>query len=330
LSAATTSAATRPWTFISSRNATRCWAARSGDRPVGEAEVLELPVEVDVGVAAAGEVAEEAVRAAAEPAARVAEREAGDQGPEPGLPQPGERGVDHGLGLGELRAMAQARGDQLIEGAFLADQAEYALRRLDRRDHDAGVEPEPAHRVGGIDLELAHGLLDVLALAFLLGQAAAIVGLKAGPGAGVGRHELGERTDIGRGLPGDGQVPRGPLQVQVRLGHAQEGVVRRRPDAGPAGGHKLPRGQRLEDGVREPEDRGQPADLRRADGGDRPADARTGRGRAAQEQRALADRADRPLHMAWALQGVSPDVLCGRLPPSQHPVAEPFIESKQL
>ena len=43
-------------------------AALAGDRAVGEAQVLELPVEVDVGVAAGVEVAEEAVRAAAEPA----------------------------------------------------------------------------------------------------------------------------------------------------------------------------------------------------------------------------------------------------------------------
>ena len=49
--------------------------------------------------------------------------------------------------------------------------------------------------------------------------------------------------------------------------------------AGPAGVDDLPGGERLEDGVGEPEDRGQPRDLGGAAGRDRAGDARTGGGR---------------------------------------------------
>ena len=62
-SARTTSEATRSWTFISSRFAVPLLGGPLlGDGPVGEAQVLDLPVEVHVGVAPAVEVAEEAVR----------------------------------------------------------------------------------------------------------------------------------------------------------------------------------------------------------------------------------------------------------------------------
>ena len=60
--------------------------------------------------------------------------------------------------------------------------------------------------------------------------------------------------------------------------------------AGPAGVDDLARGQRLEDGVGEPQDRGQARDLRRAARGDRAADARARRGGRPEEERALADR----------------------------------------
>ena len=91
--------------------------AAARDRAVGEAEVLELPVEADGRVAARAEIAEEAVLAPAEPAARVAEGQAGDQGAEPRLLQPQQGGLDQLLRRGQLGTLLQALDDQVVERA---------------------------------------------------------------------------------------------------------------------------------------------------------------------------------------------------------------------
>ena len=132
------------------------------------------------------------------------------------------------------------------------------LGRLDRGDHDPRVEPDPADQLGRGDLQLADGGLDVPALAVALGQDPAVVGLQARPGPGVGGGQLGQGLGVGGGLAGDRQRPGGLLEVEVRLGHAEQGVVGRGPDPGLPGGDDPPGGQRLEDRVGDPQDRVRP------------------------------------------------------------------------
>ena len=238
-SARTTSEATRSCTFISCRVAAAALrGARPGDGAVGEAEVLELPVEVDVGVAPGVEVAEEVVPAAAEPAARVAEGEARDERPEPRLLQADERRLDEGLGLGQLGAVPQAGHDQVVDRAAVADQADHRLGGLDRGDDDVRVEPDPADELGRGVFQLADGLLDVPALAVALGEAPAVVGLEPRAAPGVGGGQVRQGLGVGGGLAGDGQPAGGLLEVEVRLGHAEQGVVRGDLDAGPPGGDR--------------------------------------------------------------------------------------------
>src|SRR5207249_1256402 len=106
--------------------------ALAADSPISEAEVLELPVEVHVGVAPAVEVSEERVRPAAEPAARVAKGQARDEWPHPGLLESDERRLDESLGLGQLRPVSQRERDEFLERAVIRHQAEDRLGRLDR------------------------------------------------------------------------------------------------------------------------------------------------------------------------------------------------------
>ena len=67
-------------------------AAHDGE--VGEAEVLEFPEKADLGVAPSSEVAEERIRAAAQPAPRVGEEHARDERAKPRLLPPDEGRLD--------------------------------------------------------------------------------------------------------------------------------------------------------------------------------------------------------------------------------------------
>ena len=192
--------------------------------------------------------------------------------------------------------LLQAGGDQVVERAVVGDQADHRLGRLDRGDHDPGVEPDPADQLGRGDLQLADGRLDVPA-----------AGGRARPGCGGGRppgpRRSGRRRRSGRPGPRRWRRPRGRSPASRRPAGGRS-TPRRPPSRaslvaawtpGLPGGDDLPGGQRLEDRVGDPQDRRQARHLRRAARRDRPGDARPGRGRRPQEQRALADRLDLPL-----------------------------------
>ena len=182
--------------------------------------------------------------------------------PELRLLQADERRLDEGLGLGQLGAVLEPGDDQVVDRAAVGRRGggpSRAARPGRRRASGRAGCGGPVRRRRPPARPTAS--LDVLPLAVPLGEAAAMVRLQAGPGPRVGRGEARQGLGVRRGLAGDGESPGGPLEVEVGFGDAEQGVVGRDLDAGPAGVDDLPGGERLEDRVRESEDGGEPRDL---------------------------------------------------------------------
>ena len=188
--AATTSAPTRVWVrYLLQVGDIQLGRPAAHDGDVGEAEVLEFPEKADLGVAPSSEVAEERIRAAPQPAARVGHEHARDERAEPRLLPPDEGRLDLVLRAGQLGTVPHALVEQVIERDFIRDQADDALRRLDRGEHDLRVEHEQADQVGRGDEQLAAGEIGFAVPVFDLGQGTAMVGLQALSQAGVGRGD---------------------------------------------------------------------------------------------------------------------------------------------
>ena len=234
---------------------------------VAEAQVLQLPKDLNVKVAAGAKIAEVIIPAAAEIAARqrsgrvgrcAAQQDAGDERPEPFLTEPHQRRLDKSLLGGQLRPVSEGHGDQVIDGLVQRDECQAQVRKLQRLDEGRWVQPQDAHEISARDTPVLAGRIQRLVAARKLSPRPHHIHVREYAFASgrqllrAAHHFCGPADCIER----PGQLAARLLHVEVCLGHHQQAVVPGRLQRRLPCLNDLPFGQRSENGVSDRKDGG--------------------------------------------------------------------------
>ena len=179
-----------------------------------------------------------------------------------------------------------------IDRGVVGDEANDRLGRLDRRDHPVGVEQQRADQQGRIDLQLPRRPLNLAAAAAKFGLGTAVVGFEAAARLGVGGGDARQCLGVPRRLTGDRQRPGSQLQVEVGFRNREQCIVGRGLEPGLLGIGDPPGRHRLEDRVRDPQDRAQAIQLGVAGARRRGGESVGQRGGRTQEKRLAVDILD--------------------------------------
>ena len=220
---------------------------------VDQAESPEVPEQAGGEVIPAPEVAQGRVRAPAECGPRVGDGEAGDERPEPRLLQLQHGRLDHVLGLGQFGSASPSLADQVIERGVVRDEPDDGLGRLDRGDHDVRVEHQSADEFGRGDLQLTGGGPDAPLAAPGLREDAAVVGLQARPGPGIGPREPASSSALPAASRAMASVPAACWRSKYASEAASRALFFATPTPGLVGGDESLRGPGLVDRVGEPQ-----------------------------------------------------------------------------